>query len=64
MVTMYTFKVINLFYLTKVKVLFRVCLGEVQAFKIELHTNDIGFPFIHLMDLDLFQEFLFWKTYT
>jgi hypothetical protein len=29
-----------------------------------LHTNDIGFPFIHLIDLDLFQEFLFWKTYT
>jgi hypothetical protein len=43
MVSVYTFKVINLFYLTKVKVLFRMCLGEVQAFKIELHTNDIGF---------------------
>jgi hypothetical protein len=39
-----------------------MCLGEVQAFKIELHTNDIGFPFIHLIDLDLFQEFLFRKT--
>jgi hypothetical protein len=23
--------------------------------KFELHPNDIGFPFIHLIDLDLFQ---------
>jgi hypothetical protein len=34
MVIVYTFKIINLFYLTKVMVLFRVCLGEVHVFKI------------------------------
>jgi hypothetical protein len=28
MVTLYIYKIINLFYLTKVKVLFGVCLGE------------------------------------
>jgi hypothetical protein len=34
MVTVYIYKIINLFYLTKVKVLFRVCLGEVHVIKI------------------------------
>jgi hypothetical protein len=34
MVIVYIYKIINLFYLTKVKVLFRVCLGEVHVIKI------------------------------
>jgi hypothetical protein len=34
MVTVYTFKINNLFYFTKVRVLFRVCLDEIHAFKI------------------------------
>jgi hypothetical protein len=64
MVTVYIFKIIHLFYFTKVMVLFRVCLGGVHAFKIWVAQNDLGFHFIHLIDLDLFQEFLFRKTYT
>jgi hypothetical protein len=31
MVIVYTFKIINLFYFTKVRVLFRVCLGGVHV---------------------------------
>jgi hypothetical protein len=34
MVIVYTFKIINLFYFTKVRVLFRVYLGVVHVFKI------------------------------
>jgi hypothetical protein len=34
MVIAYTFNIINIFYFTKVRVLFRVCLGEVHVFKI------------------------------
>jgi hypothetical protein len=33
MVIVYIFKIINLFYFTKVRVLFRVCLDEVHVFK-------------------------------
>jgi hypothetical protein len=34
MVIGYTFNIINLFYFTKVRVLFRACLGEAHVFKI------------------------------
>jgi hypothetical protein len=34
MVIVYTFKIINLFYFTKEKVLFMVCLGEIHVLKI------------------------------
>jgi hypothetical protein len=34
MVTVYIYKIINLFYLAKVMVLVRVCLGEVPLIKI------------------------------
>jgi hypothetical protein len=45
MAIVYILKIINLFYFTKVRVLFRVCHGGVHAFKFELHTNELGFPF-------------------
>jgi hypothetical protein len=45
MVTVYIFKIVNLCYFTKVMVLFRVCLGEVHAFKFASHKSDLGFPF-------------------
>jgi hypothetical protein len=32
--------------------------------KFELHKNDLSFPFIHLIDLDLFQEFFYSKRHT
>jgi hypothetical protein len=64
MAIVYIFKTVNLFYFTKVRMWFRVCLGGVHAFKFKLHNNDLGFPFIPLIELDLFQEFLSRKTYT
>jgi hypothetical protein len=48
MVTVYTFKIINLFYHTKVMVLFRVCLGEVHVFKIWVAPKWYWFFFLYL----------------
>jgi hypothetical protein len=60
MVTVYTFNIINLFYFTKVRVLFRVCLGEVHAFKFASHKSVLGFflflPFLSVYCFQLNYE--------
>ena len=41
-----------------------VCFGEVHVLELKLHKDDLGFPFIALIELGLLQNLILKDIYT